>query len=87
MILQAARGPLCSGSASQLYRIGYLTLDGTPHDLIVPTQIHIEGIRCAAKTHFHRPNVKWGLKDLSVFILKVAKEAGVDLTFGRNLAN
>jgi hypothetical protein len=47
-------------------------------------EIHIEGTRCTAKTHFAVPFVKWGLKDLSVFILKkFAKEADVDLTLVR----
>ena len=59
---------------------GIFTLHGTPHDLTVPMQIHIAGDALTAKTHFVVPYVKWGLKDPSVFILKVAKEVDVDLT-------
>jgi len=58
---------------------GTFTLHGTAHEITVPMQIHIEGSDCTAKTHFTVPYVKWGLKDPSVFILKVAKEVDVDL--------
>ena len=53
----------------------------------MPLQIHIEGTRCTAKTHFAVPYVQWGLKDPSVFILKVAKQVDVDLTLVGNLSN
>jgi hypothetical protein len=43
-------------------------------------QIHIEGTSLTAKTHFTVPYVKWGLKDPSIIILKVAKEVDIDLT-------
>jgi hypothetical protein len=43
-------------------------------------QIHIDGGALNAKTHFIVPYVQWGLKDPSVFILKVAKEVDIDLT-------
>lgn len=59
---------------------GVFTLHGTPHDLSVPMQIHIDAGALTAKTHFIIPYVKWGLKDPSVFILKVAKEVDIDLT-------
>ena len=59
---------------------GIFTLHGTPHDITVPMQIHIDADTLTAKTHFVVPYVKWGLKDPSVFILKVAKEVEIDLT-------
>lgn len=59
---------------------GTFTLHGTAHDLTVPMQIHIDGRVLTAKTHFLVPYVKWGLKDPSVFILKVSKEVDIDLT-------
>jgi len=53
----------------------------------VPMQIHIQDATCTAKTHFIVPYVKWGLKDPSVFILKVAKEVEIDLTLTGHLSN
>jgi polyisoprenoid-binding protein YceI len=59
---------------------GIFTLHGTPHDLTVPMQIHIDGANLTANGRFTVPYVKWGLKDPSIFILKVAKEVDIDLT-------
>jgi polyisoprenoid-binding protein YceI len=64
---------------------GTFTLHGTPHDLSVPMQIHIDGGALNAKTHFVVPYVQWGLKDPSVFILKVAKEVDIDLALSGKL--
>jgi len=66
---------------------GTFTLHGTPHELTVPMQIHIEGTSCTAKTHFSVPYVKWGLKDPSSFILRVAKEVEIDLTLKGRLSS
>ena len=66
---------------------GIFTLHGTPHDLSVPKQIHIDGGALTAKTHFIAPYVKWGLKDPSVFILKVAKEVDIDMTLSGKLTS
>ena len=41
--------------------------------------VHIEGSALNAKGKFTVPYVKWGLKDPSIFILKVAKEVQIDL--------
>jgi len=81
------QGKVAFAGDSTLQVTGTFTLHGTPHELTVPLQIHIEGTRCTAKTHFAVPYVQWGLKDPSVFILKVAKEVDVDLTLVGNLSN
>jgi hypothetical protein len=49
-------------------------------------QLHIDGTSLTAKGHFTVPYVQWGLKDPSVFILKVAKEVGIDLTLVGSLS-
>lgn len=46
----------------------------------MPMQVHIDNGAVTAKTHFIVPYVKWGLKDPSIFRLKVAKEVEIDLT-------
>lgn len=80
------QGTLASTGDSTIQVSGVFTLHGTPHDLTVPMQVHIEGTSLTAKGQFVVPYVKWGLKDPSVFILKVAKEAEIDLTLAGQVA-
>jgi polyisoprenoid-binding protein YceI len=74
------QGAIATSGDSTIQVAGVFTLHGTPHDLTLPMQIHIEGTNLTAKGHFTVPYVKWGLKDPSIFILKVAKEVDIDLT-------
>ena len=74
------QGTIASTGDSTIQITGVFTLRGAPHDLTVPTQVHIDGGALTAKAHFIIPYVKWGLKDPSVFILKVAKDVDIDLT-------
>jgi polyisoprenoid-binding protein YceI len=74
------QGSIAPTGDSSIQVTGVFTLHGTPHDLTVPMQIHIDGTSITAKGSFTVPYVQWGLKDPSVFILKVAKEVGIDLT-------
>jgi polyisoprenoid-binding protein YceI len=73
-------GSLLPSGDSTIQVTGIFTLHGTPHDMTVPMQIHSDGTNLTAKTHFTVPYVQWGLKDPSIFILKVAKEVEIDLT-------
>lgn len=81
------QGTITPNGDSTIQVTGTFTLHGSPHELTVPMQIHIAGTNCTAKTHFVVPYVKWGLKDPSVFILKVAKEVDVDLTLVGHLSS
>jgi polyisoprenoid-binding protein YceI len=74
------QGTIAPAGDSSIQVTGVFTLHGAPHDVTVPMQIHIEGSNLTAKGQFTVPYVKWGLKDPSIFILKVAKEVGIDLT-------
>lgn len=74
------QGTIAASGDSTIQVTGTFTLHGTPHDLTVPMQLHIDGTNLTAKTHFTVPYVQWGLKDPSIFMLKVAKEVGIDLT-------
>lgn len=78
--LQSYQGIIAPAGDSTIQVTGTFTLHGTPHELTVPMQIHIDGTNCTGKTHFVVPYVKWGLKDPSVFILRVAKEVDIDVT-------
>jgi polyisoprenoid-binding protein YceI len=76
---QSFQGTLAPTGDSTIQVSGVFTLHGTPHDLTVPMQVHIDGSNLTAKGSFIVPYVKWGLKDPSIFILKVAKEVHLDL--------
>ena len=58
---------------------GVFTLVGVSHEIDVPMRIHVEGMQVRATGTFMVPYVQWGLKDPSVFILRVAKEVQIDL--------
>jgi polyisoprenoid-binding protein YceI len=81
------QGTIAVSGDSTVQVTGVFTLHGTPHEMTVPMQIHIDGASLTAKTHFSVPYVKWGLKDPSVFILKVAKEVDIDLTLAGSLSS
>jgi polyisoprenoid-binding protein YceI len=80
------QGAIPASGDSTIQVTGVFTLHGTPHDLTVPMQIHIEGTTLTAKTRFTVPYVQWGLKDPSIFILKVAKVVDIDLTLAGSLS-
>lgn len=82
---QSYTGSLAANGDSTLQVSGVFTLHGAPHDITVPMQVHIDGARLTATGKFVVPYVKWGLKDPSVFILKVAKEVNIDLNLAGNV--
>jgi polyisoprenoid-binding protein YceI len=83
---QSYTGAIAPAGDSTVQVSGIFTLHGTPHDLTVPMQVHIDGQSITAKGSFVVPYVKWGLKDPSVFILKVAKEVHIDLNLAGTLS-
>ncbi|WP_348263065.1 YceI family protein [Telmatobacter sp. DSM 110680] len=82
---QKYEGAIAPTGDSTIQVSGTFTLHGTPHDLTVPMQIHIDGGALNAKTHFVIPYVQWGLKDPSWGFLKVAKEVDIDLALSGKL--
>lgn len=72
-------GKIAPNGDSTIEVSGIFTLHGSPHMLSVPMQLHTDGSRGTAKTHFIIPYVQWGMKDPSTFVLRVAKEVSIDL--------
>ncbi len=70
-------GVLAASGHSTITVEGVFTLLGTPHEISVPMQIQRDGTRCVATGTFIVPYVKWGLKDPSVFVLRVGKEVEI----------
>lgn len=83
---QSYQGVLAPSGDSTIQVTGVFTLHGTPHDLTVRMQVHIDGSNLTATGKFVIPYVKWGLKDPSVFILKVAKDVQIDLSLKGTIA-
>ena len=83
---QSYQGTIAPSGDSTIQVTGTFTLHGTPHDLTVPMQVRIEGSALNAKGKFVVPYVKWGLKDPSIFILKVAKDVQIDLALSGTLS-
>jgi hypothetical protein len=81
------QGELAATGDSTIQVAGVFTLHGTPHDLTVPMQVHIDGTSLTAKGQFTIPYVQWGLKDPSWGFFKVAKEVEIDLTLGGQLVH
>ena len=76
---QSYQGTIAASGDSNIQVAGIFTLHGTPHEITVPMQVHMDGTNLTAKGKFSVPFVKWGLKDPSVMFLKVAKEVDIDL--------
>jgi Uncharacterized conserved protein len=66
---------------------GTFTLHGSQHEITVPMRIHVEGTSLTAKGQFVVPYVQWGLKDPSIFVLKVAKEVQIDLNLSGHVTH
>jgi polyisoprenoid-binding protein YceI len=73
-------GKIASTGDSTVQVSGIFTLHGSPHDLTLPMQLRSDGSNLTASGHFTVPYVQWGLKDPSIFVLKVGKEVSIDLT-------
>ena len=73
------QGTIAPAGDSTVQVSGSFNLHGTSHDLTVPMRIHSDGKHLTAETTFTVPYVQWGLKDPSIFVLKVAKEVAIEL--------
>jgi polyisoprenoid-binding protein YceI len=80
------QGTLAPTGDSTIQVTGTFTLHGTPHELTVPMEVHMDGTKCTVKTHFKVPYVQWGVKDPSNFVLRVGREVDIDLILVGSLA-
>jgi polyisoprenoid-binding protein YceI len=68
-----------SADAAEVTIHGKLALHGAEHDVAVPAHLALEGGALHVTGAFTVPYVAWGLRDLSTFVLRVAKEVEVQL--------
>jgi polyisoprenoid-binding protein YceI len=80
-------GVIAPSGDSNLQVSGVFTLLGSPHDLTIPMQIHIDGANLTAKAKFVIPYVQWGLKNPSFLIWKAENDVAIDLNLTGQLSN
>ena len=84
---KAYTGSLVASGDSTIQVSGVFTLLGTPHDLTIPLEIHMEGTKATAKAHFLIPYVQWGLKNPSFLIWKAENDVTIDLNLVGQISN
>ncbi|SNS81838.1 Polyisoprenoid-binding protein YceI [Granulicella rosea] len=84
---KAYAGRIAVSGDSTIQVTGVFTLLGTPHDLTIPMQIHIDGSKATAKGQFVVPYVQWGLKNPSFLIWKAENDVGVELNLVGDIGN
>jgi len=80
-------GTIAASGDSTVQVSGVFTLLGTPHDLTIPMQIHIDGSKATARAHFVVPYVQWGLKNPSFMFWKAENDVAVDLNVAGQVSN
>ena len=72
-------GALAPSGDSTIQATGIFTLLGTPHEITIPVQVHLDGSSATAKAHLVLPYIQWGVKDPSFLIWKADKDVAIDL--------
>lgn len=72
-------GFLAPAGNSNIQVMGIFTLLGTPHEITVPMQVHLDGASATAKGHFVVPYVDWGLRNPSFLVWKAENDVAIDL--------
>ncbi len=80
-------GTIAPAGDSTIQVSGVFTLLGTPHDMTIPMQVHIEGSRATVKSHFVIPYVQWGLRNPGFMIWKAENDVDIDLNLVGRLSN
>ena len=76
---KAYAGTIAASGDSTIQVTGVFILLGVPHDLTIPMQIHIDGMKATARGQFVIPYVVWGLKNPSFLIWKAEDSVAVEL--------
>jgi polyisoprenoid-binding protein YceI len=79
-------GSIAPSGDSTIQVTGIFTLLGRPHEITVPTVVHLEGSTATVKSHFVVPYVQWGLKNPSFLIWKADNDVAIDLSLTGQLS-
>jgi polyisoprenoid-binding protein YceI len=80
-------GAIAPSGDSTIQVSGVFTLLGTPHDLTIPMQIHIDGSKATARAQFVVPYVQWGLKNPSFLFWKAENDVAIELNLVGKVSN
>ncbi len=80
-------GTIAPSGDSTIQVSGVFTLLGTPHDVTIPMQIHLDRTQAAADAEFVIPYVQWGLKNPSFLVWKAENDVTIDLKLVGQLAH
>jgi hypothetical protein len=80
-------GMIADSGDSTIQVSGVFTLLGAAHDLTIPMQIHLDGMKATAKGQFVVPYVQWGLKNPSFLIWKAENDVTIDLNLVGQISN
>ena len=84
---QTYSGTIPASGDSTLQVKGIFKLLGTPHEITIPMQIHMESNKATAAAHFVIPYVQWGLKNPSFLIWKAENDVTIDLNLVGTISN
>ncbi len=73
-------GTIAAAGDSTIQVSGVFTLLGSPHEIVVPMVVHLDGGSATAKAHFVVPYVAWGVKNPSFLIWKADNDVAIDLS-------
>ncbi|HYU33880.1 MAG TPA: YceI family protein [Thermoanaerobaculia bacterium] len=73
------RGTVAPAGPSQVTLDGTLSFHGSRHKLSLPATVRVDNGHLVADTRFPIPYVQWGLKDPSMFVLRVGKQVDVQV--------
>ena len=73
-------GKVAAAGESTVQVHGIFSLHGAEHDLTVPATVKLDGRNWTATAHFSVPYVQWGMKNPSVFVLRVNKIVDVEIS-------
>lgn len=80
-------GVIVPSGDSTIQVTGMFTLLGTPHEITIPLQVHLDSANATAKAHFVVPYVQWGLKNPSLLIWKADNDVTIDLNLVGRISN
>jgi polyisoprenoid-binding protein YceI len=72
-------GKVMSSSNEVVTVEGVFRIHGSQHPLQLHINIRLEGNAITLKTHFTVPYVDWGMRDPSIFVLRVNKTVDIDV--------